>query len=493
MKTKFIIFLQILIGLFFLIPIVFLSYSFFDIKILDFDGIQKYFLNSFLQSSISAVTVLVFGFVMSLGLFRFNQKWAAHLIKLCFTPVLIPSLISVMIALQMMSPFPFGHIGVILVFNLVYLGFAASSFYLAIHQNLSSYINTAEIYSIKKFDIILKIILPNIKRQILFIGLIVFLGCFSSFTIPFMLGGKTGGNLEVFIYEKIYIQQDWSTVVVTALIQILMLYSLSYCLKVFNQNYRLETFNQKKIASNIGAAMIIFYLTAYFGTFIFHILDVKTLSRIGTFLNADYLLILLNTVIFYFFIVIGFSILFSIYAYLIYKKKNVQWLTTFASPSIGLTGFFIFLFFASTQNIWIEVSKVGYLFLVSYFVALVLNFLSNDLFNLQKSMKIARIYQIRFPAYLLKIIIPTLKKNIVSLLSFSFLICFFEFSVFKVSGSPIKTTGVIIYEFLSSYRTDYAYALSALVILVWILIFSLTFSLSEKIDVLFKKHKLPRR
>ncbi len=489
MQTKFATSLQILIGLFFIIPILFVSYSFFNIKILDFDGIQKYFLNSVLQSSASAITVVIFGFIMALGLFRFNQKWTTYLIKLCFAPVLIPSLISVMIVLQMMSPFPFGHGGVILVFNLVYLGFAACSFYLAIHQNLSSYIKTSEIYSIKKFVIITEIILPNMKRQILFVGLIVFLGCFSSFTIPFMLGGKTGGNLEVFIYEKIYIQQDWSTVVVTALIQILMLYSLSHFLKAYNQNYRVETFNQKKIASNLGAAMIIFYLIAYFGTFIFHILDVKTLSRMATFLNADYLQILANTVIFYFFIVVGFSVLFSIYAYLIYKKKNVQWLTTFASPSVGLTGFFIFLYFTSTQNIWIETSKVGYLFLVSYFVSLVLNFFSNDLFNLQRSMNTARIYKISFPSYVLNIMLHALKKNIVSFLSFSFLICFFEFSVFEVSGSPIKTTGVIMYEFLSSYRIDYAYALSALVILFWILIFIA----SEKIYVLFKKHKLPRR
>lgn len=489
MKTKSTAFLQILLGLFFLVPIIFLSYNFLNIKTLDFIGIQKYFLNSVLQSSISATSVIFFGFLMTLGLFRFSAKWAGYLIRLCFAPVLIPSLISVMIALHLISPFPFGHVGVILVFNLVYLGFAASSFYLAIHQNLSASIKIAEIYSIKKFDLIMRIILPNMKRQILFVGLIVFLGCFSSFTVPLMLGGKSGGNLEVFIYEKIYIQQDWSTVVVTALIQILMLYSLSYLLKIFNLNYRVETFNQNKIASNLGAAMVVFYLAAYFGTFIFHILDINTLSRMITFLNLGYLNILLTTGIFYVFIVIGFFILFSIYAYLIFNNKNVRWLSTFANPSIGLTGFFLFLFFASTQNTLTEISKASYLFLASYFVALTLNFFTNDLFSLQRAMTTSRIYKITFSTYLFRMLLPTLKKNILSFLSFSFLICFFEFSVFKVSGSPIKTTGVVIYEFLSSYRIDYAYALSALVILIWIFIFTL----SENIYVLFKKYRLPRK
>ena len=489
MKTKISISLQILIGIFFLIPIIFLSYSFFNIRALDFNGFKKYFFNSFFQSSISAITVIIFGFIMSLGLFRFNHKQAAYLIKFCSTPVLIPSLISVMVALNMISPFPFGQIGVILVFNLVYLGFAACSFYLAIQQNLSYQIKTAEIYSIQKLDLLLKIILPNLKQQILLIGLIVFLGSFSSFTIPFMLGGKTGGNLEVFIYEKIYIQQDWSTVVFTAIIQIIFLYSISYFIKSQNTDESKENFSSKKLASNLGAAMIILYLGLYYGTFIFHLLNVKTLSKMTTFINADFLLILLNTVIFYLVVVLGFFILFYIYSYLIYKRQNVNWLTTFTSPSIGVTGFFVFLYFASTQNIFTEISKVTYIFLISYFVSLVFNFFTGGLFNLKQSMAVARIYHLNFSVYFFKIIVAVLRKNIINILSFLFLICFFEFSVFKISGSPIKTTGVVIYEFLSGYRIDYAYALSALIIVFWFFIFNLM----EKFYVLFKKYKLPRR
>lgn len=172
---------------------------------LEVDELKTAFLNTFVQSFLSSAATLVFGFVSALGLCALASgapsKRERFFTLLCLVPSFIPALFFVTAIMQVIKPFPFGMTGIVLLHTLTYMGLVALYFKTSI---LSRYGPLSELAMLegatsRQFGVA---ILKNMKSESLMVFLFVFVQCFTSFSIPLLVGHQTI-TMETLIFEKL--------------------------------------------------------------------------------------------------------------------------------------------------------------------------------------------------------------------------------------------------------------------------------------------------
>ncbi len=183
--------------------------------------------NSLIQGLGTAFLCIIFGLYLSRGFLFFSDNVRSYLRSVIQIAYILPSLFSILICLNLLPIFPYGHLGVIFIFFIVHLGF--SVVYIAeVMQNRVGRLGLiSSIYNLNKTDFLVRIVFPLIRKDLLVLGLIIFLSCISSLAIPLVAGGGRGTNLEVYIYEKIFIEQRWTEAVLLGLFHSTIMFAIS--------------------------------------------------------------------------------------------------------------------------------------------------------------------------------------------------------------------------------------------------------------------------
>jgi ABC-type Fe3+ transport system, permease component len=190
------------------------------------------FKNSFYQAFLSAVFSLVIGAVAALGLISYKahaKKPVRVLLEvLCLVPNFLPPIFILLAVLNVIEPFPMGVLGIAIVHTVINYGLVAVLIAGLIEAKFGRYIEVAFIEGSTRWQFYREVLFPLLKKDLLLIGLFVFVVCFGSFSIPLIVGGARGTTVEVLIYEKIRLSSDWGGAVLLAFLQSIFIFAISF-------------------------------------------------------------------------------------------------------------------------------------------------------------------------------------------------------------------------------------------------------------------------
>jgi thiamine transport system permease protein len=191
--------------------------------------------NTIYQSFFSSSFILFFGIWGALGLLFLEKRIPKHytLFEGVFLiPNLLPSLFIILSSLYIISPFPFGRPGIILIHTLINIGLASFTIKNLIKNKIGQMVELALVEGASFWQFLWYGIITFLKRELFFIFLFFFATCFTSFQIPLVVGANSGTTIEVLIYEKILIDNDLSQALSLTLIQSFSVFVLSYFARV---------------------------------------------------------------------------------------------------------------------------------------------------------------------------------------------------------------------------------------------------------------------
>ena len=237
--------------------------------------------NSFFQSSLSAIFSCFAGFILFRGLIYitnimawphfFLKKIEAFFKSILLLPSFVPPLILILTILKLIEPFPFGIVGIVLAHIFTYAGFFAVQLKEFADKKIGKQLFVAESLGANGTQLSL-LLFRILKKEILSLALIIFVFCFTSFSIPLVLGGGKATTLEVLIYEKILISGNIPVAVTLSLLQLAIVFALQWmAFKVPFEREQEKPFYSRKICSSVDLIILIlmnfaFWVPIFLGT-----------------------------------------------------------------------------------------------------------------------------------------------------------------------------------------------------------------------------------
>jgi len=180
-----------------------------------------------LQAGLSTFLSVVLGVFGALGLFYFSHykyKWLLELF--CLLPALLPPLIVVLAWVNVSESFfsfNFSFYSVLLAHILMNIGLVSVfiSRLMSYQSGLLSFWAYLNGFSRWFF---LRILLVEWRKDIVLISLLVFSFCFTSFSVPLLVGGLSGQTLEVFIAEKLKNPATWPEAMILFFIETIFIF-----------------------------------------------------------------------------------------------------------------------------------------------------------------------------------------------------------------------------------------------------------------------------
>lgn len=460
---------KLLLALFFLFPL-FVLFYFFKIDLnYNAQEILWALKNSFFQSFVTAFIAVTCGYFGALGIAGTSGVWQRGLKLLAVIPVFLPSLFSVMIGMSLVQSFPLGTIGVIFILSLIYIGFAASVLSEEVMAQLGRLGFVGQVYGLSKFKFHTQILMPVVGRSTVFVFATIFVNALTSFTIPLLVGGGRGTNFEVLIFEKIFIEQNWSLAVGLSVLQLSLVAIMALCLRARKDIVASEFYQSRLVSSKFGLLGLGLYLGLYFWGYIKLALNTTNIYYFSEIFNNDFYQALWQSLVFFICCLALFFVLFCAVLYLRYHLKNVRFLNFFLNPSSVLIGFAFYLLLPANHAVF-DFWKVALVFSVVGFVSFAKSVFENQIQLFEQQIRVARSFGLSFSKFLFTIYFPQIKKRLHYAVSLLFIFCISEFGLVKASGAEIKTLGTEMAMYLSSYRTEGAFVISLIILAVWIVV-----------------------
>lgn len=452
--------------LFFLIPYaIFLFYYKFSVDV-DFSELLWALKNTVTQATLTALIVTALSIPLSQGLILLPERIQTVVKRLLIIPQILPALYSILIAFSVLNPFPMGTIGIVILFVLIDLGFATLMTFSATTEKLGHMSVIGEVYSLGKLKFLQKVYFPLLKQDLIVNFFIIFIFCLSSFSIPLIVGGGRGTNLEVLIYEKIFVEQNWSAAFSLCAFQSLAIFFLSFFLLKNKQKDSEPFVAGNYLKSYIGLAAIVGYLGLYLGGYFIGLF--KSFAYVS--FASMYVWDLYDAAVFTgkalaVYLAVNFILLWLwLWDFLNNKKFNLA--TNLISVSTVLVGFTLYLAFPVTREY--DLIKMTLAMSILFFPSLFKLFLQKPIEDLRQQILVAEVYGVSKPQIIIEIIFRQISKQM--LLWISFLIVWFisEYAVLKSLGVQTQTLGLVTEGFLSSYRLPLAYLMSFFILIYWV-------------------------
>lgn len=230
-------FLAPLTLLFLLSPFLVLIFKFPLDPSVDLEEFRWALKNTVWQATLSGLGSLLLGTWLAFGLVGLSTYRRAFEV-LSLLPNFLPPLFTLLVSLYWLQPFPTGIWGVAIVHTFINFGLVGVSLSRSMDQQLGHLVEAARTLGSGRWFFLRKVFFPLFRRQYLSLFLFVFSICFSSFSVPLIIGGGRGTTLEVLIYEKIRLSVDWGSAVLLSMFQFAFLALLSwFLLKKQNQDF----------------------------------------------------------------------------------------------------------------------------------------------------------------------------------------------------------------------------------------------------------------
>lgn len=459
--------------LFLLFPFLFLITQFPATQAPDWDELLWAFKNSFIQSLFSTFFSLVLGFWVALGLLFFSggprQYGRLSLVVLCLLPNFLPPIFILLSILNVLDPFPMGISGIVIIHTLMNFGLVAVLLAGIIETKLGGMVELAYVEGASRWQFLRKGLFPILKKDLALLGLFIFIVCFGSFAVPLVVGGGKGTTVEVLIYEKIRLSNDWGNAVLLAFLQSSFIFALSFLASRGQGSYLKRYANLSLLRSGSGIAVVIglsiLYLAGYLQGF------VGGLSMLSTFYDLQSALIwnFLGTM------VIGLSVGILSYlgllliAYCWPKMWFEKFLNGYIAPSTSLACF-SFLIVGSNEGFY-PFLKVA--------IALVLLNLNNlyrmgwdgDLQSYYPQVTVAYAMGASRNQIFKEILFPQLSNRAGLLAGIASIWACGDFAVSRILAHRDLSIAMMTETLMSSYRLNQAIVLSSLLIVSGLLCF----------------------
>ncbi len=480
-------FLPYVLLLYFLIPYI-LLFRFFNLNT-KFDYIEFFwaFKNSFAQALFSALLVTTLTIPMSLALFRVSAKTSSLVVKLLLLPQIMPTFFSILIAFSIWRPFPLGEVGIAFVFTLVHLGFAVILVHQATSEKLGSFGVVSQIFNFSRLSFFKNIYFPVLRNDLIVCFLMIFIFCFSSFSIPLVAGGGRDTNIEVLIFEKIFIGQQWSTAWTLSVIQNLFLTAMSVFLFRKQVSVKREFSNSIYFSSQLGLMLVFIYLATYLGGYIAGLLQAfPAIGQLSLFKDDILLATVRSLKLLLVYLGITFILLYLWLKDFVQNHK-LNFASHLLSASTVLVGFSIYLFFPQSREA--DYFKIPLALSILYFPSLFKSFLEKTVLQLKDQVITAQIFGVSTSQIIWLILVKRIKQPL--MIWYSFLTIWFlsDFATLRALGTRETTLGLIAENFLSSYRLSMAYLMSLYIILIWFFVLAVTYFLIGAGNGTYKKFK----
>ncbi|MFN7262855.1 MAG: hypothetical protein ACK5UJ_03535, partial [Pseudobdellovibrionaceae bacterium] len=183
--------------------------------------------NTALQAVGSSLVALSLGFLMSFGVPALENRWRPLLSAGLIFPFFVPSLYVIALWVAHAGWMGVGNLTVVMVQGLIASGYVALRLREIFESQLVPYATVAATLGSSRLFFFRKA-LGIVKRDILSLFFFVMVVAATSFAIPLVLGGTSGSNLEVLIYEKIRISFAWDEALLLSLCQlsVILLFSV---------------------------------------------------------------------------------------------------------------------------------------------------------------------------------------------------------------------------------------------------------------------------
>ncbi|KYG63309.1 thiamine biosynthesis protein ThiP [Bdellovibrio bacteriovorus] len=253
--------LRLSVVIFLLFPFLFLLAQFRITEWPDTGELLWAFKNSFIQAFFSAVFSLLIGFWVSLGLLSLSsgpyKKLRFALEILCLLPNFLPPIFILLSTLNVVDPFPMGVIGIVLIHTLMNFGLVAVLLAGIIENKMGGMIELAYVEGARRWQFLTRGLFPFLKKDFWLLGLFIFVVCFGSFAVPLIVGGGKGTTVEVLIYEKIRLSNNWGDAVLLAFLQSTFIFALSFVASRGKGAYVTREANLNLIKSWSGVFIIV--------------------------------------------------------------------------------------------------------------------------------------------------------------------------------------------------------------------------------------------
>lgn len=472
--------------LFFLTPyIVFLKFISFP-SAFNYSELAWALRNSAIQATASAGLCVILGFYLSFGLFQLPSKLQNIVGKLGLLPFILPSLFSILIVFSLINPLPMGHISVIIIFFIMNLGFSVLQISTAIKEKVGAMAVASEVYGISKKHFRRKILLPLIASDLKLNFILIFLFCLASLAVPLAAGGGKGTNLEVLIYEKVFIDQSWDIAWLLIAVQGGLIFLLS-ALYLKPQSTFHRTFQPHiYLKSKISLLGLISYLIIFtFGYFVNLMHAFSYLDSLIDF-QSEILQITVDSLKIVTVVLVVFSTILFLWIldYVIRLKLNRA--RHLISVSTVLVGFSFYLVFPQTKPF--DFIKLPLAYCILFFPGLFKMFFEKKMVQLHPEIAIAKIYNINLISIIFKIIFPQIRLALWMSASLVLVWVLSDFAIARALGTQTATIGLQAQNFLASYRLESAYLLSFYILLIWFILSAVSYFLIKGYHGSYKKH-----
>lgn len=459
--------LRVSLAIFLVFPFLFLVTQFGASGSPDWTELAWAFKNTFTQALFSTLVSLFFGFWVSLGLLgagpKSSSRFRSILEVLCLLPNFLPVLFVILAALSMLDPFPMGITGIVIIHSMMNFGLVAVLLSGIIEDKLGGAAELAYVEGASRWQFTSQVLFPVLKKDLRILGLFIFVICFGSFAVPLIVGAGKGTTLEVLIYEKIRLSNDWGDAVFLAFLQSSFIFVLSILVARGQTPAKARWVNLRMIGSTSG---IVFLLTFSF-VYIFGYLEgfVQGLSMLSTFYGMQNALIesFLGSIF------IGLSVGFLTYILLMViafcwpKKWFETFLHSYVAPSTALTCFAFLVM--SPNGSWYSYLKI----------ILALSLLSlNSLFrmgwegalqSLQSQIAVAHSMGASRVQTFKEVILPQITEKAGVLSGIAAIWACGDFAVSRILAHRDLSIAMMTETLMSGYRLSQANVLSGLIII----------------------------
>lgn len=463
---------QLIIVIFLLSPFLILISHFQLIASIELGEFLWALENSIWQGVLSGVFASIGGFWLALGLIfcenRFSKWFNFNIFFLL--PGFLPNLFVLIGLMSLIDPYPMGTVGVVFAHVFINVGLCGVILKEVIKTKLSRLSDVALVMGSNQSSFVYRILLPLIRKDIVQVFFLIFAITFSSFAIPLVVGGGKGINLEILIFEKIKIYNDWSTSIIISGIQSGFLFVFSLV------NFSAKT--SIELNANLQSKFLESRLSFYIFFFLYLVFFYSYFSGVWEGFNhtADFALYweeIANGIAGTLMISLGSGLgIFSLLL-VITRLHQTNWfhrfLNGYTAPSAALIGF-SFLAFGPNSTFFVY-TKIILGLTLSYVIYLYKMGYGNFLIELHRYNEKARILGADESMIFWRVSFPLTYKRI---LLYSGIASFWatgDYGISKMIASRDISLAMLSETFLSHYRIGISSLLSFLLLVLGIVVF----------------------
>lgn len=463
--------LQIALVLLLILPYLVLLKNFglgFELDVEEFLWALK---NTTIQAAVSGVFSILLGLFFSFGYFCLRSTRAQQAFMMtAMAPNFVPPLFILLSVLQLIDPMPRGLLAISFVHILINAGFCAAFLVGIIEAKILPFQESAFVLGVSRRKFIGKILWPLMRSDFLFLFAFVFTACFSSFSIPLILGGGKGTTLQVLIYEKMRISQDWGSALVISFLQSALLLIMGFMIRrELPQKSELKAWTSALLKSPTALVFFVLFHLAIFYGYVdviasgwervmvseFRIWDLTT-----AFLNSLYLGVAVAVLMF---------LILSLFSICMERNWFQKFLDSYSTPSTAFIGFVFLIAWPadrSTQILRLAVA-LGFIF-VPYLLKL---YLVPKLNLLVYQQEVAYVLGAKPFATWLKVIWPQILPEIGQASALAAAWAVGDFALSRMLLIANDTLALETESLMSSYRLPLAGFLSLFLLLLGVVLY----------------------